>query len=100
MLDFQTEMNRVVAGFVADITELARRAAINTLESALGRSSGRARGSLAARGGKRSSEALDGLRDQFVAFVTKNPGLRIEQIGENQDSCRMRFQDASRSASV
>jgi hypothetical protein len=46
MSDFQTEMNRVVAGFVAQITELARRAAIDTLESALGSqgrgSSGRA----------------------------------------------------------
>ena len=36
MSDFQTEMNRVVGEFVAQITELAKRAAINTLESALG----------------------------------------------------------------
>ena len=42
MSDFQNEMNRVVQGFVAQITELARRAAIDTLESAFGgRSSGR-----------------------------------------------------------
>ena len=36
MSDFQSEMNRVVAGFVAQITDLAKRAAIDTLESALG----------------------------------------------------------------
>ena len=34
MSDFQNEMNRTVQGFVAQITELARRAALDTLESA------------------------------------------------------------------
>ena len=84
MSDFQTEMNRVVSDFVAQITELARRAAIDTLESALGkhpgggRSAGRSRG----RGAKRSSGELDKLADQFRAFVVKHPGLRIEQINK------------------
>ncbi|HEX3761096.1 MAG TPA: hypothetical protein VHW23_20515, partial [Kofleriaceae bacterium] len=41
MSDFQNEMNRVVQGFVAQITELARRAAIDTLESAFGGRAGR-----------------------------------------------------------
>jgi hypothetical protein len=81
MADFQTEMNRVVAGFVAEITDLARRAAINTLESALGQSNGRSRRPTG-RGGKRSAEDLDRLSEQFVAFVSKNPGLRIEQINK------------------
>src|SRR4051812_1449046 len=36
MSDFQTDMNRAVQGFVAQITELARRAALDTLESAFG----------------------------------------------------------------
>lgn len=96
MSDFQTEMNRVVQGFVAQITDLARRAAIDTLESALrgGSSSGGGRGS---RGGsssfssagrgrgkgiKRTSDELDGLSDQFVDYVKSNPGLRIEQINK------------------
>ena len=43
MSDFQSEMNRVVQGFVAQITELARRAAIDTLESEIGRASCRER---------------------------------------------------------
>ncbi|MEO6774361.1 MAG: hypothetical protein ABI467_15300 [Kofleriaceae bacterium] len=85
MSDFQTEMNRVVGEFVAQITELAKRAAINTLESALGGG----KGSLALSGGrgrrkgaKRTSADLDQLGDDFHAYVLKNPGLRIEQINK------------------
>src|SRR5690606_19651731 len=88
MNDLQTQMNRVVAGFVAQITELARRAAIDTLEAALtsGRRGagtvsinlGRVRG----RGAKRSSEELDKLAESFATFVKENPGLRIEQINK------------------
>lgn len=90
MSDLQTQMNRVVAGFVAQITELARRAAIDTLESALsgsearravagaGASVARTRG----RGAKRSSDELDKLAERFQTFVKENPGLRIEQINK------------------
>ena len=79
-------MNRVVSDFVSQITELARRAAIDTLESALGKkgsgggSFGRARGR--GRGAKRTSSELDKLAEQFHAFVGKHPGLRIEQINK------------------
>jgi hypothetical protein len=105
MSDFQNEMNRAVQGFVAQITELARRAAIDTLESAFGgraaRSSapaavtavaaaaavtpasigrvGRPRGG---RGAKRTSADLEALSEQFASFVKANPGLRIEQINK------------------
>ena len=103
MSDFQNEMNRVVQGFVAQITELARRAAIDTLESAFGgrgggggggggRSApaaealavnlgrvGRPRGG---RGAKRSSADLEALSGRFASFVAANPGLRIEQINK------------------
>jgi hypothetical protein len=90
MSDFQTEMNRVVAGFVAQITDLARAAARDMIDEALGRGgkisigglgrggSGRGRG----RGAKRTSDELDRLAEQFHAFVTKHPGLRIEQINK------------------
>jgi len=88
MSDFQTEMNRVVAGFVAQITELARRAAIDTLEASLGRS-GRGRGSALSLGGrprgkgaKRTSDELDKLSDAFVDYVRANPGMRVEQINK------------------
>jgi len=88
MSDFQNEMNRVVAGFVAQITELARRAAIDTLEGALGRRSGGGGGAVLrngrgrGRGAKRSSAELDKLGDRFFEFVGKHPGLRIEQINK------------------
>jgi hypothetical protein len=85
MSDFQTEMNRVVADFVAQITELARQAAREMIDEALGKGAkgnlaGRGRGR--GRGAKRTPEELDKLADQFYAFVSKHPGLRIEQINK------------------
>ena len=97
MSDFQTEMNRTVQDFVAQISELARRAAVNTLESAFdgrgGRRSaaaafvalasngrvGRPRGG---RGAKRTAADLEALSQQFASFVKSHPGLRIEQINK------------------
>jgi hypothetical protein len=88
MSDFQNEMNRVVADFVAQITELARAAARDMIDEALGRGAkaslsnlgrgGRGRG----RGAKRTGDELDKLADQFHTFVSKHPGLRIEQINK------------------
>ena len=96
MSDFQNEMNRTVQGFVAQITELARRAAIDTLESAFGGRGGRSAPAAAAltanlgrvgrprggRGAKRSSADLEALSERFASFVSTNPGLRIEQINK------------------
>jgi len=96
MSDFQNEMNRVVQGFVAQITELGRRVAIDTLESAFGGRSGRAAPAAAAiavnlgrvgrprggRGAKRSSADLQELSERFASFVSSSPGLRIEQINK------------------
>jgi hypothetical protein len=88
MSDFQNEMNRVVSDFVAQITELAREAARNMIDEALGRGG---RGSFGAlgrgrirvgRGAKRTGDELDKLADQFHMFVGKHPGLRIEQINK------------------
>jgi len=85
MSDFQTEMNRVVSDFVAQITELARAAARDMIDEALGKGAkgalgGRGRGR--GRGAKRTSDELDNLMDSFHAFVSKHPGLRIEQINK------------------
>lgn len=95
MSDFQDQMNVAVQGFVAQITELARRAAINTLESAFGgRGAARAVASPASvavahvgrprggRGAKRSPEDLEALSSKFASFVKSHPGLRIEQINK------------------
>jgi hypothetical protein len=89
-------MNRTVQGFVAQITELARRAALDTLESAFGGRGGRgvSNGTAAVatpgrvskprggRSGKRTPEDLEALSEKFGSFVKANPGLRIEQINK------------------
>jgi hypothetical protein len=79
-------MNRVVAGFVSQITELARRAAIDTLESALGKRGStpglRVRGGLRTRGAKRTSGELEKIGERFLDYVGKHPGLRIEEINK------------------
>jgi len=99
MTDFQNEMNHAVQGFVAQIAELARRAALDTLESAFGGRAGRNGGGRAAvaaiaagpgragrprggRGAKRSAADLEMLSEKFGSFVKAHPGLRIEQINK------------------
>ncbi len=99
MNDFQNEVGQAVQGFVAQITELAHRAAMDTLESAFGGRPGRPGGTRVAvvpvtagvarvgrprggRGAKRTAEDLEALSEKFAAFVKANPGLRIEQINK------------------
>jgi hypothetical protein len=92
-------MNHAVQGFVTQIAELARRAAIDTLESAFGGRAprgaatrpavapaaaaviraGRPRGG---RGAKRTAADLEALSEKFALFVKTHPGLRIEQINK------------------
>jgi hypothetical protein len=99
MADFQTEVNRTVEGFIAQITQLARRAAVDTSNrrSVIARtalplrtgklgsarlalqSPGRPRGH---RGAKRTAADLEALSTKFTEFVKANPGLRIEQINK------------------
>src|SRR3954470_19251821 len=87
MANLQSDIQRLVDGFVAQLTELARKAAVEGLEQALSRSGsrggavarlGRGRG----RGAKRTSNELEKMQDDFLSFVGKNPGLRIEQINK------------------
>lgn len=87
MANLQSDIQRLVDGFVAELTELARKAAVEGLELALARSgskggagarSGRGRG----RGAKRTASELEKMQNDFLAFVAKNPGLRIEQINK------------------
>jgi hypothetical protein len=97
MTDFQNEMNRTVQSFVTQISELARRAALDTLESAFTGHGGRggarvlASATLGAapvgrprggRGAKRTAEDLEALSAKFASFVKAHPGLRIEQINK------------------
>ena len=94
MANLQSDIQRLVDGFVAQVTELARRAAMETLENALGRGGKggagvavrRGRAARGGRGAKRTSDELEKLQHDFLAFVHKNPGLRIEQINKELGS--------------
>jgi hypothetical protein len=90
MANYQSEVQKLVEGFVSQLAELWRRQAIDSLTGVgpgrggrvgggpVSLSMGRGRG----RGSKRTSDELDQLADGFVEYVTKNPGLRIEQINK------------------
>lgn len=85
MSDFQSEMNRVVAGFVTQITELARAAARDMIDQALGHggrlSAPRANASRK-RGTRRTSADVERSCEAVHAFVAKHPGVRVEQINK------------------
>jgi hypothetical protein len=85
MDNLQTQVNARVEAFVAEITELARAAAYQTLSSALEGGqlvSGRGATPLlrGRRGGKRTADEIAQMADAFLAHVTANPGQRMEHI--------------------
>ena len=86
MANYQSEVQKLVDEFVAQLSELWRRQAIDSLTGMDGGRGGRGRVAFSGlgrgRGAKRSSDELDQLADAFVEFVAKNPGLRIEQINK------------------
>jgi hypothetical protein len=97
MSDLQDAMSLRLQSFVAQITEIARRAAVDTLESMFGDRPRRTNGLQAAvaatvptaqpvrrRGGrvKRTAADLEALSEKFAAFIKVNPGLRVEQINK------------------
>ena len=97
MSDYQNEVQKLVEGFVSQLSELWRRAvadSLNGLDTGVAPARGRGRprgsgggvsaGSSSSRrkGEKRTADELDTLADTFHEFVMKNPGLRIEQINK------------------
>jgi hypothetical protein len=97
MSDFQAEISSLVAEFVAKITELAKRAAFDTLQGAFGGGGGGGGGARVARGrvrvewpagagrvkgAKRPPAELVKLQERVHEFIASNPGLRIEQINK------------------
>ncbi|ACY18451.1 hypothetical protein [Haliangium ochraceum] len=84
MDNFQQQVSHRVDAFVSDITELARAAAYEALNSAL-----EARGvetsaptTRPRRGGKRTAEELQNMADTFFEYVSEHPGQRMEQISK------------------
>ena len=90
MSDVQSQINRLVASFVDQVTALARQAAMDTLSDGLGKRRGLAGTVLLAgvpgrgrgKGVKRTSTDLARIGDKLLAYVAANPGLRIEQINK------------------
>src|SRR5690349_12160277 len=103
MSDFQSQINKLVDEFVSQVTAVARQAAMDTLTAALGSAGGaaaRRRGAALAgvslpllglgrggggrrpKGAKRPQTELAQTRQMVLDFITKNPGLRIEQINK------------------
>jgi hypothetical protein len=90
MIDLQSEVHRTVQGFVAQIVELVRHTAVETLQTAFA-GPGPAASSADDRPGERGPGAasthskrtpanLRELSRRFAAFVQANHGLRITQI--------------------
>jgi hypothetical protein len=89
----QDQVNARIDSFIADIAELAKDAARETLSVALGagpdgfdlsRSFGELRGRR--RGGKRSPDEITQMADTLLDYIGKNPGQRMESIARALDS--------------
>jgi hypothetical protein len=84
----QDQVNARIDSFIADIAELAKDAARETLSVALGAGPGgfdlsRDYGELSRRrrkGGKRSPDEITQMADTLIDYIDKNPGQRMESI--------------------
>lgn len=80
MTNYQNEVQKIIEQAVGQISDLFREAVTNALGgSSTGHRNGYSSGGRG-KGEKRPPDELKALSDKFVAFVAKNPGLRIEQI--------------------
>ena len=98
MSDFNDQIAKLVNDFVAQVSALARQAAIETLQGALGGAlpgggvrRGRPPGSglVAALGGgrrpkgaKRPADEIERTKERLYEFIKGNPGQRVEQINK------------------
>jgi hypothetical protein len=93
MTDFQQQLNRTVERFVKEVTEIARRGALETLGSAFGTRAGEPKAvarkpmspvgrARSRRGQKRTPEDIEAVSQRLVSYVMSNPGLRVEQINK------------------
>jgi hypothetical protein len=93
MSNSDTAIRAAVDAFVEQLSGLIRQAALESVQALLSdgagpsrRASKVARGSVAVKGrrkgAKRTPEELEALVKKFHSHVVKNPGQRIEQIGQ------------------
>lgn len=89
MSDLQSKVNRTVQGFVAEVIDLVRHTAVETLQVAFADPAapgagvaGADLGPAAHAGRRRTPEDLDALARRLAIVVRANPGLRIAELGE------------------
>lgn len=95
MTDINSRINDLVSSFVAEITRLARAAAVDTLSRALDETgAGRGRGKKGRpapvliaggrrpKGAKRPKAEIAEMQERVHAHIKANPGQRIEQINK------------------
>ena len=95
MSDFNDQIAKLVNEFVAQVSALARQAAMETLQGALGGAfagGGVRRGrppAVAALGGgrrpkgaKRPADEIERTKERLYEFIKGNPGQRVEQINK------------------
>ncbi|HWN70875.1 MAG TPA: hypothetical protein VNM90_24705 [Haliangium sp.] len=93
----QQQVNQRIQGFVTEITELAKKAAYETLSAALtqgvpARSGARDAGLGSAlrlrsrKGGKRSPDEIAATADRLLQYIRENPGQRMESIATAMSS--------------
>jgi hypothetical protein len=91
----ESEIESLVATFVADLTSLLHASALDVVQEALGvgrvRAPRQARGAKSRapttggkrlKGAKRDPKDIEALTEKLASFVKKTPGQRIEQIGK------------------
>lgn len=89
MNDLETQINARVEAFLADIAALARRAGHDALrpiheQEHAAHQAGHDDAATGARGrGKRSPEERAQMAEEFLAYVTRNPGERMEKIARD-----------------
>jgi hypothetical protein len=84
MLQLERQIAERVDAFVAELSAIIRKAALQSASEILAEQarepSESGRGSSRNARGKRSPEALDAVAEDLVAAITANPGQRIEEL--------------------
>lgn len=90
MSNLQQAINDRIDVFVAEITQLAKKAALEILESGLGeggRGGGKTLGlSSRRKSGKRTPEEIQQAADELLEYIKENPGQRMEAIAKSLGS--------------
>jgi hypothetical protein len=96
MSDFNDQISKLVNDFVAQVSALARQAAMDTLQAALtgalpanGARRGRPAAAVAVlgagrrpKGAKRPADEIEATKERLYQYIKDNPGQRVEQINK------------------